>query len=171
MVKVKYPASLAPNSISDGVLNLDAALRTTPGQKIVLAQSQGAQVASRWMREHAGDPAAPRPSELTFVLTGNPLRSDGGGYIIGRTEVGGTTGLPTPTDTPWHIIDVARRYDGWADWPVDQDNETAIKNAKMGKRKLHTKYSKVDINDPRSTVWTRGNTTYVLTYEDSLPIF
>jgi len=50
MVRIKSPASIASNSISKGVAMLDEALRTTPGPKIVLAHSQGAQVCSRWMR-------------------------------------------------------------------------------------------------------------------------
>lgn len=170
IVKVYYPASFANNSISNGVANLNAALRSTPGQKIVLAHSQGAQVASRWMRKHAKDPAAPKPNELTFVLFGNPLRSDGKGYIIGRPEVGGTEGAPTPTDTPWHIIDVARRYEGWADWPGDKAHSMAQANANAGKFLFHPDYAKVNIHDPKSTVWNHGNTTYVLTKEGTLPM-
>jgi len=171
MVMVDYPASFDTNSIPDGVKMLDAALKATPGKKIVMCHSQGAQVASRWMREHAKDPAAPRPGELTFLLSGNPLRSDGGGDIVGRTEVGGTIGVPTPTDTPWHIVDVARRYDGWADRPADPDNSIAEWNATVGKFSLHMKYSEVNLNDPDHTIWTKANTTYVLTQEETLPMW
>ncbi|MET0393196.1 MAG: PE-PPE domain-containing protein [Chitinophagaceae bacterium] len=169
MVQVKYPASLAKNSVSKGVEMLDAALKSTPGPKIVLAHSQGAQVCSRWMREHADDTTAPPPGELLFILTGNPLRS-AGGYIIGRKEVGGTIGEPTPTNTPWRIIDVARRYDGWADWVQDEENKLAVRNANIGKQTLHLQYDEVDFFSPTHTIWTSGNTTYVLTREDELPV-
>lgn len=169
MVKVKYPASIAHNSISKGVEALDAAVRSTPGQKIVIAHSQGAQVCSRWMREHADDPTAPGPGELMFILTGNPLRATGG-YIIGRKEVGGTTGLPTPTGTRWKIIDFARRYDGWADWVQDENNKPAVKTANRGKQTFHLNYDDVDFFSPSNTVWTIGNTDFVLTFEEKLPI-
>ncbi len=169
MVQVKYPASLAKNSIVKGVEMLDAALRSTPGPKIVLAHSQGAQVCSRWMREHANDSTAPGSDELVFILTGNPLRANTG-YIIGRKEVGGTIGLATPMETPWHIIDFARRYDGWADWVQDEKNKLAVRNANMGKQTLHKKYQDIEFFDSTHTVWSEGNTTFVLTREDVLPV-
>lgn len=169
MVQVKYPANIARNSIAKGVEMLDEALRTTPGPKIVMGHSQGAQVCSRWMREHANDTTAPKPDELLFILTGNPLRSTGG-YIIGRKEVGGTIGVATPTHTPWRIIDVARRYDGWADWVQDEHNKLAVKNANIGKQTLHKKYDEVDFFSPTHTIWISGNTTYVLTWEQELPV-
>lgn len=170
IVKVDYPASFKSNSISTGVANLNSMLRSTRGQKIVLAHSQGAQVASRWMREHARDPGAPKPGELTFILTGNPLRSYGPGYIVDRKEVGGTTGSPTPTDTPWPIIDVARRYDGWADWPSNTQNIEAVTNADRGKFTVHPHYDVVNFYDKTHTVWKNGNTTYILTKETTLPL-
>lgn len=167
--KVAYPASTASDSISKGVTQLNIAVRSTPGQKIVLAHSQGAQVASHWMRQYANDPTAPSASELTFILFGNPLRSTGG-YIIGRSEIGGTIGQATPTNTKWPIIDVSRRYDGWADWPQDNSNQWAINNALAGRTTFHTKYDQVNLYDTSSTVWKSGNTTYVLTKENSIPL-
>lgn len=170
MEKVEYPASLASDSITKGVASLNAKLRSTPGHKIVLGMSQGSQVASRWMREFANDPTAPGAGDVTFILLGNPLRSTGG-YIIGRTEVGGTTGLPTPTNTKWPIIDVARRYDGWADWVKDQSNQWAVDNANAGKSKKHNDYNSVNLYASTHTIWKSGNTTYVLTKEDDLPLW
>jgi pimeloyl-ACP methyl ester carboxylesterase len=162
--KVSYPASLAADSIARGVAALDAALRETPGPVIVLAHSQGAQVASHWMRAHADDPAAPSGHRLVFLLTGNPLRAEGG-YAIGRREVGGTIGQPTPVTSRWRVIDVARRYDGWADWPADTANRRAVEAARAGMMRLHTRYDEVDLSDPTNTVWSRGTTTFVLTRE------
>jgi pimeloyl-ACP methyl ester carboxylesterase len=162
MREVRYPASLAADSISKGVAALDTALRTTSGPVIVLAHSQGAQVASHWMREHADDPAAPSGNRLVFLLTGNPLRSEGG-YIIGRREVGGTIGEPTPVSTRWKVIDVARRYDGWADWPADETNRLAVEKARAGMFTIHTRYDVVGLHDPSNILWTRGTTTFVLT--------
>jgi pimeloyl-ACP methyl ester carboxylesterase len=164
MRQVRYPASLASNSISTGVEALDAALRATAGPLIVLAHSQGAQVVSHWLRQHADDPAAPSPDRLSFILTGNPLRAEGG-HIIGRREVGGTTGAPTPVSPRWKVIDVARRYDGWADWPADETNRLAVRNAKAGMLILHPHYDAIALEDPSHAVWKRGTTTFVLTRE------
>ncbi|MBS1955235.1 MAG: PE-PPE domain-containing protein [Cyanobacteria bacterium SZAS-4] len=167
--EVRYPASISPKTISKGVLALDAALRDTAGPIIVLAHSQGAQVASHWMRQHAADPNAPAPNRLIFILLGNPLRLNGG-HGIGQREFGGTIGEPTPTCTPWTVVDVARRYDGWADFPADASNQLAVRNANIGKRTYHTHYDVVDIDDPTNTVWKQDNTTFVLTHE-TLPLW
>jgi hypothetical protein len=121
------------------------------------------------MREYADDTTAPKPDELLFILTRNPLRSTGS-YIIRRKEVGGTIGIATPTHTPWRIIDFARRYDGWADWVQDEQNKLAVKNANIGKQTLHKRYDEVDFFSPTHTTWTSGNTTYVLTWEEELPV-
>ncbi|RTL35998.1 MAG: PE-PPE domain-containing protein [Candidatus Melainabacteria bacterium] len=164
MYQVRYPASISPQTITKGVAALDAALRSTPGPIIVLAHSQGAQVASHWMRQHANDSSAPPPSRVTFILLGNPLRACGG-RGIGQREFGGTIGKPTPTTTPWTVIDVARRYDGWADWPTDENNQLAVKNANIGRRVYHIHYDEVELFDPAHTVWQNGNTTFVLTHE------
>lgn len=166
MKVVDYPRNLALDSIPTGVANIDAAIRATPGSIIVLAYSQGAQVASEWMRQHAQDPTAPGPDRVTFVLFGNPLRASGGSKVGDPTLR--TTGLATPTDTPWHIVDVARRYDGYADSPTDKNNAEAVRNADLGKLFIHPHYEGVDLNDPSLTVWQRGNTTFVLTNEKPL---
>ncbi|WP_052428787.1 PE-PPE domain-containing protein [Mycolicibacterium rufum] len=169
MRDVDYPRDLSADSIPTGVANLDGALRATPGTLIVLAYSQGAQVASEWMRRYARDPTAPGPDRLTFVLFGNPLRASGGEKVGHPTRR--TTGLATPTDTPWHIVDVARRYDGFADSPQDKSNGDAVRNANLGKLFIHPHYEGVDLNDPSLVIWNRGNTTFVLTDEPALPIF
>lgn len=167
--QVRYPASLASDSISKGVDALDKALRETSGDVIVLAHSQGAQVASHWIRRHLDDANGPASDRIVFILTGNPLRAEGG-HIIGRREVGGTIGEPTPVSTRWRIIDVARRYDGWADWPANEANSQAVQNARAGMLLFHPRYDAIILEDPSHTVWTRGRTTFVLTHEE-LPLW
>lgn len=168
--QVKYPASQKATSIADGVTNLNTALAAVAGPIIVVGHDQGAQVCAHWMTEHALDVDAPDPADLMFILTGNPLRSNGAGSLLGAALADGSVGAPTPTDTPWPIVDVARRYDGCADWPVDQTSDVAVRNAREGKVALHSSYNVVDIYDPTHTVWTEGNTTYVLTAERVLPL-
>lgn len=171
MKQIKYPASLAPKSITEGVRMLDEALAETSGDIIVLAQSQGAQVCTRWMDTYAGDTTREAlASRVVFVLTGNPLRSTGNGAAIGVAEVDGLLGEPTRTDTVWPIVDVARRWDGWAEQPDDLENKAATKNAELGKTLLHRGYGEVELFDTTHSVWTVGNTTYVLTQEAVPPL-
>jgi hypothetical protein len=151
--KVDYPASVALNSISSGVSALNEAVLTTPGQKIVFAHSQGAQVCTRWIRKYMLDPASPSIDELMFVLIGNPLRNPTG-RIIGRTEVGLTKGLPTPLG-PWPIIDIARRWDGWA---IDSESE----RSRLGRIFDHPNYRNVNLFSAVNTVAAKGSTTFVI---------
>ena len=153
-----------------GVQMLDKALMSTSGNIIVMTHSEGSEIASRWIRLYADDPVrAAMAGRITFLLSGNPVRS-GTGYLIDRFEGDGSVGVATPTDSPWAIIDVARRWDGWADWPADPTNRWAAAEAKAGKSASHMWYNKVDLYSSQNTVWRQGNTTFVLTHEDDLEI-
>jgi len=161
VVKVDYPASLAKNSIDNGVNALDALIRSTPGPKLVFGHSQGAQVASRWLRTYADGPSAPPAAELSFLFIGNPLRKYGG-FIVGRPEVDGVTGLPTPNDTRYTVTDVALQYDGWADAPTEPGALAAL-NAFEGKFARHSRgYFTADADDPNRKTHQENTTTYVL---------
>lgn len=169
ITQLKYPASRAVTSIATGVTMLDAWVRATPGPKIVLAHDQGATVATRWMLQYGADPTAPPANQLTFILTGNPNSSARGwAAATNHTDIDGTTAQFTPTTTPWPILDVHIRYDGYCDWPADDTNELAIRNANLGKASRHNRYHDVDVYDPTHTAWTVGNTTHVLTAPDNL---
>lgn len=169
MTQIRYPASTSVTSLTTGVVMLDEVIAAEPGQIIILAHGEGARVASRWMRQYEADgPRGALASRLMFILIGNPL-SARGGYGIGLEEVDGEIGLATLTDVPWTVIDFARRYDGWADWPQDLDNRVAVKNADAGKSSLHKAYDDVDIYDVSHTLWTEDNTVFVLTQEPSIP--
>lgn len=154
--KLDYPANFSADSIDQGVEALDKAVHTIAGPKLVFAHSQGAQVVSRWLRRVTSVP------ELSFLLIGNPLRKYGG-YIIGRPEVGGQTGLPTPNDSPYPVTDITMQYDGWSDWPGDKANAIAKLNAAVGKNKRHCYgYLTADPDDPNRKVHQENTTTYVL---------
>ena len=161
VVKVDYPASLGKDSIDNGVNALDALIHSTPGPKLVFGHSQGAQVASRWLRTHADDPSAPPASELSFLFIGNPLRKYGG-YIVGRPEVGGEIGLPTRNDTRYTVTDIALQYDGWADFPTGPGSLAEL-NAFQGKFARHSRgYFTADADDPNRKTYQENTTTYVL---------
>ena len=150
-VRVKTPATLDPSmgkdtkgSIYQGAIALDEAIRTTPGPKIVLGYSQGAQVASTWLRLNAYRADAPPASELSFVFVGNPER-----------RYGQKPKCPqyTPEDTQYAIRDVARAGDNFADH--SGDNRFLVP--------AHLTYWNVDPFDPAAVVLAvAGNTTYVV---------
>lgn len=161
VIKVEYPASFAAKSIDLGVEALNKSVHQYPGPKLVFAHSQGAQVCSRWLRKYAAAPDAPSPKELSFLLIGNPLRKYGG-YIIGKPEVGGQIGLPTPNDSPYAVTDIKAQYDGWADIP-DKPGKWALLNAATGRNGRHCYgYLGADMNDPNRKAYQENTTTYVM---------
>jgi len=163
VIKVDYPASLAPNSISDGVTALHAALLGLPAgtDALVFAHSQGCQVVSRWLRAHANDLNRPDPAKTRFLLIGNLLRKYGGAGV-GAREVDGLRGLPTPNNTAYAVQDVKLQYDGWADKPTRPGIPAQI-NAAMGKQGIHTfGYLTANLNDRRRKTYTENTTQYVM---------
>lgn len=150
-VQVKYPAVVDPTgegSIRNGMANLDALIRSTPGYKIVLGYSQGAQVVSAWLRKYAHTFDAPDYRDLEFILIGNPERAIGKQPWVDKV---------TPDWTQYKVRDVARKGDNWADWQGQTKNRFL---ALFGK--VHTNYWSTDLFDPRSEVQgVVGNTTYV----------
>jgi hypothetical protein len=176
VVPVKYPASLRRRSIDKGVESLNGCLHSTPGPLLTFAHSQGAQVVSRWLRQHAGDPDAPDPARVSFLLIGNPLRKYGGAGI-GRREVDGSTGEPTPNNTRYRVVDVTLQYDGWADAPT-RPGFWAAANARQDRfginfsRAIHAMgYRTADLDDPARKTYTEGTTQYVmLPHRPLLPV-
>lgn len=164
---VDYPASLDPRSIEAGVEALDRCLRVAPGRVLVFAHSQGAQVVSRWLRTHAGDPDAPEPALVSFLLIGNPLRKYGGAGV-GQPEVDGVIGQPTPNDTRYRVFDVKLQYDGWADAP-NLPGALAEANAKQDRfginfgKAIHAMgYRTADLDDPARKTYAEGTTEYIM---------
>lgn len=161
VIKIDYPASFAKTSIEEGVAALNHAVRTIAGPKTVFAHSQGAQVASRWLRRYGSNLDAPPWNELKFLLIGNPLRFYGG-WIVGRPEVDGATGIPTPNYTRYDVTDITMQYDGWSDYPTRPSTAARI-NATRGKNGRHCYgYLAADPNDPGRKTYREGTTTYVL---------
>lgn len=161
VIQVPYPASLAAHSIDRGVAALDDLLHSTPGELLVFAHSQGAQVVSRWLRGCAGAPNAPDPQRVSFLLIGNLLRKYGGSGI-GTREVDRKIALPTPNDTPYRVVDVKLQYDGWADKP-SRPALFANLNAFKGRFAIHSLgYRKADLNDPGRKQYQENTTLYVM---------
>lgn len=161
VVQVMYPASFASTSIDKGVEALDKMVKQLPEEKLVYGHSQGAQVVSRWLRQHANDSDAPSPESLRFLLIGNPLRKYGG-FIIGKPEVGGQTGQPTLNTTQYKVTDVKLQYDGWCDVPT-RSTVLANMNAAVGRGHLHCfGYRDANLYDPNRKVYVENTTEYVM---------
>lgn len=173
---VPYPASLSMLSIPTGAAALNTLIDQTAGDIIVFGYSEGAQVAGQWLTRFAGTAnslaadavgtAADAARTVSFVLIGNPCRASGGV----DHALGSIVGTNVPADTPYQVIDVARQYDLWADFPTDTSNRLAMWNAIAGSLFIHTDYSQVDLNDPNNVTWKDGNITNVLVPTPTLPL-
>jgi PE-PPE domain len=194
---VTYPASAgigagAPTineSVRIGVANLDAAIAAqqlaNPGQPIVVfGYSQSTVVtmiekANLEQRRAAGETVP----DVTFVGIGVGNRPHGGiaTYLQGVTIplVDFTFNGPAPTDPEFGFttVDIAREYDGLADFPQYPLNLLADLNAVLGVVFVHTNYEQVslDPNSPKyvegTTEQQYGDTTYYLIPTPNLPLF
>lgn len=113
---------------------------------VIYAYSQSATVAANQKLQLIAHPVA---STVSFLLVANPNRPDGGilerfvgAYIplLGIT-FNGSTPTFSPQPRPLTTVDVARQYDGWADFPTNPLNLLADLNAIMGTILLHPNYS------------------------------
>ena len=100
---------------------------------IIFGFSQGAVVASQYKATHTGN---------TYVLVENPSRPNGGimerfkGLHIPFLDVTFSGATPNNGD---YTVDVARQYDGWADFPTYLWNPLAVANAVAGIVLIHGK--------------------------------
>ncbi len=114
----------------------------------------------------------------TYVLVSNPGRSNGGilerfnGVSVPILDITFNGATPTDGDITY---DIARQYDGWADFPKYPLNLLATANALLGIVYLHGKYDQdIDpavLDNPAKTDKTvYNNTTYYLIHTDRLPL-
>ncbi len=142
------------------------ATQPPPTNVIVFGYSNGAMVAEQWLKQHLTDPNRPSSAVLSFVVMGNPTRAFGGS--------GAFHGEVWPT-SDYQVIDVARQYDGPADYPNNPASPyyfLALRNAHRGFISGLHDYRLVNIDDPANAVWTSadGNITYVLAPTQYVPI-
>jgi hypothetical protein len=192
---VKYPASFWPISVgyflaptyNQAVAQGVTALPSPGGSpdsiqsgSVIFGYSQGAAVGSMYKRAfnqywatHPGTPPA-----VTFVFVGNVLRPNGGAmtrfpFEIPILDAGGLP--PSPTQTagaaPGQITtyDIARQYDGAADFPTNPLNPFATANALAGLVFLHPTYGSVNMSQA-VLQGTYGDTAYYLIPTYPLPL-
>jgi|GEM_PF-6031001 len=131
--RLPYIALAGISNIDHGVDLLDAKLRSTPGEILVFGYSEGAQVATKWLRTK-GHPAPVTPTErVKFLLIGNAERRYGG-FAYKHSVLDAlcdTDGLPEPLEdgtstVHYQVTDFARQYDGIADFPNSSDIQQAV---------------------------------------------
>ncbi|BBX18738.1 PE-PPE domain-containing protein [Mycolicibacterium duvalii] len=116
-------------SVAQGV-ELLTGQNPAPGD-VIFGFSQGAVAASAYKGQHTGN---------TYILVANPGRANGGvlqrfkGIKLPLIDVSFTGATPNNGD---FTIDVARQYDGWADFPTYLWNPVAVANALMGIALVH----------------------------------
>lgn len=186
---VDYPASIWPfsngglsdptwdASVAQGIVALE---QQRPGAgDTVVGFSQGAVVASSYKRDHP-DVA------VDYVLIENPGRPNGGvmqrfnGLHIPLLDItfSGATPVRDPAAPDGGVtVDIARQYDGWADFPAYPLNLLATANAVLGIAYLHgdtqdldaSSVADIDKNDPMY-YQQHGDTTYYLIPTERLPL-
>lgn len=129
-------------SIKTGYELLDAEVRCgiEEGPRTPLAifgHSQSAIIASVEKRTLAAEYADRKEvPPVSFVMTGNPYRPNGGFLarlpVVARVLTPWTRMTSTPTDTVFATHDIARQYDMWADFPTYPLNLLATANALFG---------------------------------------
>jgi pimeloyl-ACP methyl ester carboxylesterase len=135
LVQLPYNNSgLFLNTVQQGTNMLNAYITTGTPPMVVFGHSLGAVVGSYWLANYAQDSGID-PDDLSFVFIGNSVHKYGGAL---GPESGAEwqdwfgDGVTAPDDTPYTVTDIARQYDGWADWPTNADatlNVTAVFNA------------------------------------------
>lgn len=118
VIPVPSSADLTLRSIPDAAEQLELlahqVLASSEDDVVVLAHSQGCQVAGMWLANYANAD----PSRLSFILTGNLERAYFG-YAANKVSwipKGNIRGL-TPNDTAFRVLDIGRERDAWANFP------------------------------------------------------
>lgn len=139
LVGLPWPGELAPfngtltlnQSVAAGLETLDAAIRNTPGQKIVVGASGSTLAVNEVMRRLANDPNGPSADEISFMVLGD---ADRGVFkqLRGLTLPILDYTVPGIPVTKYDVTVVAGEYDGIGDWPDRSWNLLAVLNALAG---------------------------------------
>lgn len=141
--------------------------------QVVMGHSLGSVVACNWIVNYglaSGDNGwTGNTSLLSFVLLGNSVRPYGGlCYDIGWYQ---PSRLPADGDcNGLKVRDLARQYDGWADWPSNWLVYEALANAFEGLNIVHPDYKGVRLDDPTNVSYVVGDITYMWAITAPAPI-
>lgn len=166
-------------SVAAGVVNLEEAMGGSDGHLIIYGYSQGAAVAEAEKRKLAAQypDAESNPPDIDFVLHAPPSVPNGG--LFARVPglhipiLGATTTGPTPDDTQFDTVIIARQYDFFADFPMYPINVVADLNAILGALYIHGWPYEVSLAEDHPMLYqgTHGDTTYYIFRTEDLPLF
>jgi hypothetical protein len=176
-------------SVQDGLANLQAAMaqqqQTDPGQPyVVFGYSQSAVITTLEKAQLEQQKAAGQPvPDVTFVEIGDGNRPNGGiaerlaGLVIPFADFTFNGAEPTNPQYGIPTIDIARQYDGLADFPQYPIDPVADANAVLGVLFVHLLYGEQVSLNPSSpnyvsgtTVQQYGDTTYYFIPTAQLPL-
>jgi hypothetical protein len=146
-------------SVASGVDSLNQQLDAVPADNnvVIFGYSQGATVSGIVKKQLADQNGGLVPSNIQFVLIGDPNRPNGGlferlAYLGTVPILDATFGQPTPTNTTVlpavNTTDIALQYDGVADFPEYPINLLADLNALAGFWYIHGTYLAPKGTDP-----------------------
>lgn len=171
-------------SVAQGVTLLDTAIHqqiAAGHSAVVFGYSQSATIATNEINALLALPVVqqPNPSQLSFMLVGNPNNPVGGilerfpGFYIPFLDVAFNGATP---QSPWHTTIYTAQYDGIADLPQYPLNLVSDLNAFMGYFFVHPSYPLMTATQvgnavplPTSPGYT-GNTEYFMLMTQNLPL-
>lgn len=135
------------DSVDIGARNLKNALQGTPGQTVVVGNSEGALVLSEALARLSQDPGARAPEGVSFTLFGPPQSVTPFSHSVLSTLTPGTY-VPLidytvrgPVESQYDTTLVVGEYDFIADFPDRPDNFLALANSLVALEYLHTETS------------------------------
>lgn len=167
------------NTVQAGAQLLNQMMLSTTGTMVGFGHSLGAVVCNYWLQTY-GPTTTIDPSDLSFVWIGNSVSVYGGalGPTMGSEWPNWFGDVTAPADTPFTCTNIARQYDGWADWPQGTMNIDAEFNALSGQNAIHPNYQNVDPNPTAdgnvsytpNVGGSPGNITYIWSMTEPVPI-
>ena len=135
------------DSVDIGARNLKTALQNTPGQTVVVGNSEGALVLSEALARLSQDPGARAPEGVSFTLFGPPQSVTPFSHSVLSSLTPGTY-VPLidytvrgPVESQYDTTLVVGEYDFIADFPDRPDNFLALANSLVALEYLHTETS------------------------------
>jgi hypothetical protein len=180
VVPINYPndiliywpgTGIGDSNVRTGAKMLNEAINDIGGEMVAFGHSLGAVVCNRWLADY-GPSCGVSPEQLSFILIGDSMRRYGG--MIYEMAGLAANAVAAPVDTPYPVLDIARQWEGWSDWPTNNTNPdyfNALFNAIDGANTLHNEYNVVSLNDPTNLTYVQGNISYVINPTVIAPLY
>jgi PE-PPE domain len=166
------------NSVAQGVTILNGAInqQIAAGNKVVVfGYSQGSVVASQELAQLESSSDPPSPSQLSFVLVGEPSNPNGGfnQRFVGASLLGQTFDDAPAVSNTYPATVYTQEYDGFADFPQYPLDFLSDLNADVGMFTQHFAYADLTPQQISSAIplpTTGGATQYFMVPATGLPL-